>query len=97
MEPSDAEYWHAIGACEADQAAEAWKQAQVLRKELQERRYQARFLKRVFCGWMEFDGVDCFFCVCVLMFLRFLLSVVNGCGCLKVVVDGGERGFGFCF
>ena len=108
MEPSDSEYWHAIGACEADQTAEALKQAQVLRKELQERRYQAgwirdsKFKTRFWWSWMEFDGVVFLYffcvCVCVLIFLRFLLgSVVNGCGCLIVVMDGGDRRFGFCF
>ena len=46
---------------------------------------------------MEFDGVVFFLCVCVLMFMRFLLgSVVNGRGCLIVVMDGGDRRFGFC-
>ena len=56
MEPSDSEYWHAIGACEADQTAEALKQAQVLRKELQERRYQARMDSR-FARFWWMDGV----------------------------------------
>jgi len=60
VEPSDSEYWHAIGACEADQTAEALKQAQVLRKELQERRYQAGWMERFekrrgfWWSWMEF-------------------------------------------
>lgn len=46
---------------------------------------------------MEFDEVVYFY-LCVLMFMRFLLgSVVNGCGCSIVVMDGVDRRFGFCF
>ena len=73
MEPSDAEYWHAIGACEADQTAEAWKQAQVLRKELQERRYQALF------------SFLFFFFVCVCVFVGWKVCLIWSCVFFLVV------------